>query len=102
MTSHLPRVIEAIKPQLVFYQAGVDPLQSDRLGGRGNKIMPSSAMQFSCETVDRLPRHALEEHITQVGSAGRLALSREGLQRRNDLVYELLRPSIADGSCGAS
>ena len=68
MTSHLPRVIEAIKPQLVFYQAGVDPLQSDRLGERENEIMPSSAMQFSWGTVDCLPKHALDKHIRQVGS----------------------------------
>ena len=28
----LPGVLERVKPELVFFQAGVDPLQSDRLG----------------------------------------------------------------------
>ena len=32
LEARLPRVVEAFSPQLVFYQAGVDPLVSDRLG----------------------------------------------------------------------
>jgi hypothetical protein len=51
-----------VSPQIVFYQAGVDPLQSDRLG--------------------------------------RLALSRDGLQRRNEFVYQLLRPLVDANRCG--
>mgnify|MGYP001967822011 CR=1 FL=1 len=30
--THIPRVVEAVRPQLVFYQAGVDPMAGDRLG----------------------------------------------------------------------
>ena len=32
MAAHIPRVVEAVRPQLVFYQAGVDPMGGDRLG----------------------------------------------------------------------
>ena len=32
LEEHLPRIVDAVSPQLVFYQAGVDPLHSDRLG----------------------------------------------------------------------
>ena len=62
LEEHLPRIVDAVAPQLVFYQAGVDPLQSDRLG--------------------------------------RLALSREGLRGRNNLVYQLLRPLVDANECG--
>lgn len=49
----LPLLIDVIQPQLVFYQAGVDILGSDRLG--------------------------------------KLALTREGVSKRNRLVFEYLR-----------
>ena len=29
---HLPRVLDAVRPELVYYQAGVDPLEEDTLG----------------------------------------------------------------------
>lgn len=51
---HLPRVFQ-FKPEIVFYQAGVDPLKGDALGG--------------------------------------LALSHEGLQKRDRLVLESCRSS---------
>jgi acetoin utilization deacetylase AcuC-like enzyme len=52
LSQHLPRLFEqeARRPDLVFYQAGVDVLASDRLG--------------------------------------RLELTREGVRRRNEMVYE--------------
>ncbi|HEY1908995.1 MAG TPA: histone deacetylase, partial [Myxococcaceae bacterium] len=31
-TRHLPRVLEAARPDIVYYQAGVDPLAEDTLG----------------------------------------------------------------------
>jgi acetoin utilization deacetylase AcuC-like enzyme len=35
LARHLPRVIEAARPDLVYYQAGVDPLSEDTLGRLG-------------------------------------------------------------------
>jgi len=35
LVRHLPRVLEAARPDLVYYQAGVDPLASDTLGRLG-------------------------------------------------------------------
>ena len=32
LSEHLPKVFEAARPQLVFYQAGVDPHEADRFG----------------------------------------------------------------------
>src|SRR5215470_5652947 len=32
LTRHLPRVLEAARPDIVYYQAGVDPLAEDTLG----------------------------------------------------------------------
>lgn len=62
LEAHLPCIVDAVSPQLVFYQAGVDPLHSDRLG--------------------------------------RLALSRYGLQQRNEMVYRLLCPLVVANACG--
>jgi acetoin utilization deacetylase AcuC-like enzyme len=35
LVRHLPRVLEAARPDLVYYQAGVDPLANDTLGRLG-------------------------------------------------------------------
>jgi acetoin utilization deacetylase AcuC-like enzyme len=32
LTTHLPPLIDAVEPDLIFYQAGVDPHEGDRLG----------------------------------------------------------------------
>ena len=32
LARHLPRVLEAARPDIVYYQAGVDPLAEDTLG----------------------------------------------------------------------
>eukprot|EP01027_Heterolobosea_sp_BB2_P017370 GEZU01024616.1.p1 GENE.GEZU01024616.1~~GEZU01024616.1.p1 ORF type:complete len:151 (-),score=14.15 GEZU01024616.1:8-460(-) len=50
LAEHLDRIFDEVKPQLVYYQAGVDGLAGDRFG--------------------------------------RLALTREGLQRRNRMVMQ--------------
>jgi acetoin utilization deacetylase AcuC-like enzyme len=50
LITHIPRLFRDCRPQLTFFQAGVDPLGGDRLG--------------------------------------RMQISREGLKRRNELVYE--------------
>jgi acetoin utilization deacetylase AcuC-like enzyme len=50
LAHHLPLVLGECQPQLIFYQAGVDALGSDRLG--------------------------------------KLSLSQDGLQRRDQLVYD--------------
>lgn len=52
LEASLPALFDAVRPELVFYQAGVDPLAEDGLG--------------------------------------RLALTQEGLRRRNDRVLELV------------
>jgi len=53
LRAHLPRLLEAVEPDLVFFNAGVDPHREDKLG--------------------------------------RLALSDEGLRRRDDYVIEQAR-----------
>jgi acetoin utilization deacetylase AcuC-like enzyme len=53
LRTHLPRLLDAIEPDLVFFNAGVDPHRDDKLG--------------------------------------RLALSDEGLRRRDDYVIEQTR-----------
>jgi acetoin utilization deacetylase AcuC-like enzyme len=53
LRAHLPRLLDAIEPDLVFFNAGVDPHRDDKLG--------------------------------------RLALSDEGLRRRDDYVIEQAR-----------
>ncbi|WP_262031254.1 histone deacetylase [Microvirga sp. Mcv34] len=53
LQAHLPRLLDAIEPDLVFFNAGVDPHRDDKLG--------------------------------------RLALSDEGLRRRDDYVIEQAR-----------
>jgi acetoin utilization deacetylase AcuC-like enzyme len=53
LQAHLPRLLDAIEPDLVFFNAGVDPHRDDKLG--------------------------------------RLALSDEGLRRRDDYVIEQVR-----------
>lgn len=50
LATHLPRLVAEHDPDFVVYQAGVDPLKTDRLG--------------------------------------KLALTRQGLRRRNELVFE--------------
>jgi len=32
LATHVPRLLDALKPDLVFYNAGVDPHRDDRLG----------------------------------------------------------------------
>jgi acetoin utilization deacetylase AcuC-like enzyme len=53
LRAHLPRLLDAVEPDLVFFNAGVDPHREDKLG--------------------------------------RLALSDEGLRRRDDYVIEQAR-----------
>jgi acetoin utilization deacetylase AcuC-like enzyme len=50
LSAHIPRLFREFKPEITFFQAGVDPLGGDRLG--------------------------------------RMQITREGLKRRNELVYE--------------
>ncbi|MFO7589195.1 MAG: histone deacetylase, partial [Gemmatimonadota bacterium] len=38
LDDHLPRILEAHRPELVFYLAGADPYRGDRLGGLGLTI----------------------------------------------------------------
>ena len=73
LTAALPKVVE-FEPEFVFYQSGVDPLDSDRLG----RLAVSMG--------------GLRERSNgfRVGAAGRLA-------RGGDPGWRLQRPDLADG-----
>jgi acetoin utilization deacetylase AcuC-like enzyme len=85
LRAHLPRLLDAIRPDLLFYNAGVDPHQDDKLG----------RLKLSDEGLRRRDRFVVEEArgrgvplVTVVG--GGYAADIEALARRHALVFEIM------------
>jgi acetoin utilization deacetylase AcuC-like enzyme len=85
LRAHLPRLLDALRPDLLFYNAGVDPHRDDKLG----------RLKLSDEGLSRRDRFVVGEArgrgvplVTVVG--GGYAADIEALARRHALVFEIM------------
>jgi acetoin utilization deacetylase AcuC-like enzyme len=92
LQSHLPRLLDALQPHLVFYNAGVDPHRDDKLG----------RLSLSDQGLRRRDRFVVAEArrrnvplVSVVG--GGYADDVEALARRHTFVFEAMAGTTGSG-----
>jgi len=96
LRARLPQLLDALRPDLVFYNAGVDPHRDDRLG---RLCLSDEGLLARDRFVVAQARARGIPLVAVIG--GGYATDVEALARRHTLVFEALAAEAASASAGA-